>query len=92
MTDIQRAARFYCIIKNSFGTDLKSFGVRPRDMQKSIDFLHEVSKRLNRVVIENVDFGQLIKHMIENRHYFIVIRLIMKQKNIILIVFSRRIM
>lgn len=61
MTDIQRAARFYCMIKNSFGTDLRSFGVRPKDLQKSIDFLQEVSKRLNRVVIENVDFGQLIK-------------------------------
>ena len=28
MTDIQRAARFYCRIKLSFGTDLRSFGVR----------------------------------------------------------------
>ena len=28
MTDIQRAARFYCRIKLSFGSDLRSFGVR----------------------------------------------------------------
>lgn len=61
MTDIQRAARFYCSIKLSFGSGLKSFGVRSRDMQAAVSYLQEVSKRLNRVVIENVDFGQLIK-------------------------------
>lgn len=61
MTDIQRAARFYCRIKMSFGTDLRSFGVRLKDMQKTIAYLQEVSKRLKRVVIENVDFERLIK-------------------------------
>lgn len=61
MIDIQRAARFYCRIKLSFGADLKSFGVRSRDMQKTIAYLQEVAKRLNRVIIENVDFERLIK-------------------------------
>lgn len=61
MTDIQRAARFYCRIKLSFGTDLRSFGVRPRDMQKTIAYLQEVSKRLSKVVIENVDFERLMQ-------------------------------
>lgn len=61
MTDIQRAARFYCLIKESFGVDCKSFGVRTRDMQKAVDYLKDVSDRLNRVVIENQDFERLIK-------------------------------
>lgn len=61
MTDIQKAACFYCCIKLSFGSGLRTFGVRPRDMQKTIAYLREVSKRLNRVVIENVDFECLIK-------------------------------
>lgn len=61
MTDIQRAVRFYCRIKLSYGADLWTFGVRPRDMQKTITYLQEVSKRLNKVVIENADFGRLIK-------------------------------
>ncbi len=61
MTDIQRAARFFCLIKESFGADCKSFGVRTRDMQKAVDYLKDVSDRLNRVVIENQDFEQLIK-------------------------------
>ena len=61
MTDIQRAARFFCMIKESFGSDCKSFGIRNRDMKKAVDYLREVSGRLNRVVIENHDFEQLIK-------------------------------
>lgn len=61
MTDIQRAARFYCCIKLSFGSGLRTFGVRPRDMQKTIAYLQQVSERLNRVIIENVDFERLIK-------------------------------
>lgn len=61
MTDIQRAARFFCMIKESFGSDCKSFGIRSRDMKKAVDYLKEVSDRLNRVVIENHDFERLIK-------------------------------
>ncbi|GLB24199.1 DNA methyltransferase [Lacrimispora xylanolytica] len=61
LTDIQRAARFFCIIKESFGADCRSFGVRSRDMKKTVDYLKEVSDRLNRVVVENHDFEQLIK-------------------------------
>lgn len=61
MTEIQRAARFYCRIKLSFGSDLRSFGVRARDLDKTISYLQEVSKRLNKVVIENADFERLIK-------------------------------
>lgn len=61
MTDIQRAARFFCMIKESFGADCRSFGVRTRDMKKAVDYLKSVSERLNRVVIENQDFERLIK-------------------------------
>ena len=31
-----------------------------KDMQKAIDYISEVSKRLNKVVIENLDFQKLI--------------------------------
>lgn len=61
LTDIQQAARFWVAIKESFGTDCRSFGVRNKDMRSAVDFLLEASQRLNRVVIENVDFEQLLK-------------------------------
>ncbi len=61
LTDIQRAARFYILIKGSFGTDLHSFGARKRDMEKAIQYLKTVSHRLRSVVIEHMDFEHLIK-------------------------------
>ena len=61
MTDIQRAARFFCVIKESFGTNLHTFGVCSKDIRKAVDYLKEVSDRLSRVVIENQDFEQLVK-------------------------------
>lgn len=61
LTDIQRAARFFIAIKESFGTDCRSFAVRPKDMQKAVDFLRVASDRLRRVVIEQEDFERLLK-------------------------------
>lgn len=61
LTDIQRAARFFISIKESYGTTLDSFGVRPKDMRKAVDFLQIASERLNKVVIEHLDFEHLIK-------------------------------
>lgn len=61
LTDIQRAARFFIAIKESFGTDCRSFAVSPKDMQKAVDFLRAASSRLRRVVIEQEDFERLLK-------------------------------
>lgn len=61
ITDIQRAARFWVAVKESFGTDCRSFGLRSRDMHKATDVLREASQRLNRVVIERLDFERLIR-------------------------------
>lgn len=61
ITDIQRAARFFIMIKESFGAGLRSFGIRPRDFKKVKMYLKDVSERLNSVVIEQQDFQQIIK-------------------------------
>ncbi len=61
LTDIQRAARFYILIKESFGTDCRSFGVRGKDLQNGIEYITDISNRLKKVVIENLDFEHLIK-------------------------------
>lgn len=61
MTDIQRAAKFYILIKYSFGTDLHSFGARKKDMERAVHYLQDVSHRLRSVVIEHMDFEHLIK-------------------------------
>ncbi|MCI9357250.1 MAG: DNA adenine methylase [Lachnospiraceae bacterium] len=61
LTDIQRAARFFILIKESFGTDCQSFGVRAKDLSRAAQYLQEVSKRLRMVVIEHQDFERILK-------------------------------
>lgn len=61
LTDIQRAAKFFLLIKNSFGCDLRSFGMRPRKLDNSIEFLSKAKERLNQTIIENKDFENLIR-------------------------------
>lgn len=61
LTDIQRAARYFFLIKESFGADKKSFRTDSTNLQKSIHFLSEASIRLNNVMIEKKDFESLIK-------------------------------
>ena len=59
-TEIQRAARYFFLIKVSFGAKITSFGCSARtDLQ--IKDLSEVQKRLSRVLIENKSFEKLIK-------------------------------
>lgn len=70
LTDIQRAARFFIAIKESYGTGLDSFGVRPKNMHKAVDFLKKASERLNTVVIENLDFEHLMRTYDRNEALF----------------------
>lgn len=61
LTDIQRAARFYILIKESFGSHLQSFRKSPKNITNAIEYILKVSKRLNMVVIENLDFEHIIR-------------------------------
>ena len=61
LTDVQRAARFYVVVRESFGANCKTFRGDPRDMQKTIGYLRTVSDRLSRVLIENRDFENILK-------------------------------
>lgn len=60
MTDIQRAARFFIIIKTSYGSDCDSFRCSGVNLLNAVQKIADIQKRLNRVVIENKDFENLI--------------------------------
>ena len=61
MTDIQKAARFFMLIKTSYGSDYRSYGCVKKDVNVMIKYLTEIQERLSRVVIENKDFQDLFK-------------------------------
>lgn len=61
MTDIQKAARFFMLIKSSYGADGRTFGCVKRDVSATIQYLEAIQKRLMRVVIENKSYENLIK-------------------------------
>ena len=61
MTDIQKAARFLYVIKNSFGSTGETFATCPRDLSNTIEYLTRVSDRLKGVVIENKHYSKILK-------------------------------
>lgn len=61
LTDIQRAARFFMLLKTSYGSDVRSYGCVKKDISNAIQYLNDIEKRLLKVVIENKDFEGLIK-------------------------------
>jgi len=61
MTDIQRAARFFMLIKTSYGADMRSYGCVKKDVTVMVEYLTNIEKRLSRVIIENKDFEDLFK-------------------------------
>ncbi len=60
-TDIQRAARFFMLVRCSYGADRRSFSCTPKNVIAARSHIDDISKRLARVVIENKDFCALIK-------------------------------
>lgn len=61
MTDVQRAARFFVMIWESYGNERRSFSCIARSMDARVEYLEEVSNRLQKVVIENQDFARILK-------------------------------
>lgn len=61
LTDIQRAARFYILIKHSFGAKAESFtaGKQP-NIPDAVSAFSAISKRLSRVMIENRDYKDIV--------------------------------
>ena len=61
LTDIQRAARYFYIVRMSYGADRRSFGCSKKALTGAIERLPEIQLRLRDVVIENGDFERIIK-------------------------------
>jgi len=62
VSDVQRAAWFYQVIRQSYASGLTSFASQPHDMWGNFPLIEQASRRLAKVVIENQDFERLIRH------------------------------
>lgn len=60
--DYDRAAKFYQLIRYSYGNTLDSFASQPHSIWGDFPLIDMASRRLQRVIIENQDFEVLIKH------------------------------
>lgn len=61
LTDIQRAARSLYLIKMSFGCDRRTFATAPKIAGNISASFAPVQERLRKVIIEHLDFEQLIR-------------------------------
>ncbi len=61
LTDIQRAARFYYLVRCSFGSDRRSFKTSQTVLGHGLPYLSQIQERLKRVTVENLDFSPLIR-------------------------------
>lgn len=61
LTDIQKAARFFLLIRLSYGSKGGSYSCVKKDVHHMYDYLSQVQKRLSSVIIENRDFEDLIR-------------------------------
>lgn len=70
LTDIQRAARFFVLIKFSYASKMAIFGCVKRNIENMTSMFEEIQKRLNNVIIENEDFEKLIKMQDKENTFF----------------------
>lgn len=61
MTEIQRAARFFILVKTSYGCNSRDYGGIGKYVNKLDVYSEDIVKRLSKVVIENKSYDELIK-------------------------------
>ena len=59
--DVDRAAKFYQLIRYSYASGLESFDSQPHSMWSDFPMIDLAARRLQKVVIENKDFEKLIR-------------------------------
>ena len=62
VSEVQKAAWFYQIIRYSYASGLSSFAGQPHDMWGNFPIIQQAHRRLKDVVIEHQDFERLVRH------------------------------
>ena len=61
LTDIQRAARFFYVVKLSFGSEHRTYGTSKKMVDNAVERLASIKERLRGVNIEHKDYADLIR-------------------------------
>ena len=61
-TDVQRAAWYYQVIRQSYGAATESFGARPQSIRSTFPLIEQAYLRLENVLVVNKDFSQIIRY------------------------------
>lgn len=61
LTEVQRAARFYYLLRTSFGAKISNYSGNYRDCIHFFKNMENIKQRLSTVVIENKNFSNLLK-------------------------------
>lgn len=61
LTDIQRAARFFYMVKLSFGSEHRTYGTSKKIVDTAVERLAAIKERLRGVNIEHKNFADLIR-------------------------------
>lgn len=69
LTDVQRAARFFYLVKRSFGGKASHFGTSAKSNpaksnENMLAAIMRIAHRLDRVIIENLDYKKYLKYTI----------------------------
>ena len=59
--DVDRAAKFYQLIRYSYASGLDSFASQPHSIWSDFPMIDLAARRLQKVIIENKDFEKLIR-------------------------------
>ena len=70
LDDVRRAANYFKLIRWSFSGTGTSFGGKPCDLRRFFHLIWECSRRLADVVIENRDFGRVIRQYDRKTTFF----------------------
>lgn len=70
LPDVKRAAYFYQLIRQSYASGLDSFGAQPHSMWANFPLIRAACGRLQKVVVENKDFEQLIRQYDRPESFF----------------------
>ena len=62
MGDIDRAAKFYQLIRFSYAAGIDSYSCQPHDLWAGFPAIDAANYRLREVIVENKDYAKLIKH------------------------------